>query len=164
MFTRAAFCLLAFTTMAQADIGLPNAQPLGSASFRWLGVTFYDATLYTQENRQFSWQNPMALELRYRKGVSGQKLAGSAVIEIRRLEGKPADFSQFMSKLQSCFRDVRKGDRYVAVSPTVNRIQMSLNGKRTCTVDHPDVRQRFLGIWLSPNSRMPSLSQRLSGE
>ncbi len=149
---------------AAADIGLSNAAPLGSASFRWLGVTFYDATLYTQRAQRFSWSKPMALALTYRQGVSAQKLAGSAEIEIRRLEGTPPDFSQFTSKLKKCFRDVKTGDRYVAVSTASDRVSLSLNGTRTCTVRHPGARKRFLGIWLSPNSRMPRLSSRLRGE
>lgn len=156
--------VIGFANAAMADVGFPNAQPLGSASFRWLGVTFYDATLYTQNTSQFSWQKPMALELQYRTGVSGRKLAGSAAIEIRRLEGTAPDSSQFVTKLQKCFRDVKKGDRYVAVSTSQNRVQLALNGRRTCTVDHSDARQRFFGIWLSPNSRMPTLSRQLRGE
>ncbi len=164
MLKLAAILVFAFSSVAVADVGLANAQPLGSASFRWLGVTFYDATLYTQRTSQFSWQTPMALELKYRKGVSGQKLAGSAAIEIRRLEGTPHDYSQFVGKLQKCFRNVEKGDRYVALSSSPNKLQLSLNGRQTCTVEHPNARQRFFGIWLSPNSRMPTLSRRLRGE
>ncbi|MBT8153167.1 chalcone isomerase family protein [Epibacterium ulvae] len=164
MFKLAILLVFVFFSTALADVGLPNAKPLGSASFRWLGVTFYDATLYTQQASQFSWQKPMALELRYRKGVSGQKLAGSAAIEIKRLEGTPADYSQFVGKLQRCFRNVEKGDRYVALSSSPNTLQLSLNGRQTCTVNHPNARQRFFGIWLSPNSRMPGLSRRLRGE
>lgn len=151
-------------SIAHADIGLSNAVRLGSASFRWLGVTIYDATLYTQSSKSFSWSQPLALELIYKTGVSGKKLAGSAVIEISRLEGKPADHQQFMSKLRSCFRDVKRGDRYIAVSPSQNRVDLSLNGRRTCSVTHPGARERFLGIWLSPKSRAPRLSRRLRGE
>ncbi|MQY44067.1 hypothetical protein GG681_15590 [Epibacterium sp. SM1969] len=163
---RLAFILLFGLTanMAIADVGLSNAVRLGSASFRWLGVNIYDATLYTQSARGFSWNNPLALELIYKTGVSGKKLAGSAVIEISRLEGKPADHQEFMAKLRSCFRDVKTGDRYVAVSPAKNRVNLSLNGRRTCSVNHPGARERFLGIWLSPKSRAPKLSRRLRGE
>jgi hypothetical protein len=88
----------------------------------------------------------------------------STMAELDRLEGPQQDHPTIQQKLRNCFKRVGPEDKFLAVGPQVNRIELFRNGVRTCTVAHANIRARFLDIWLSPNSRFPSLSRKLRGQ
>lgn len=144
--------------------GLRAPVELGKATLRFLGFEIYTATLHIEGARRFDWNQPLSLRIDYARGFSDAELLEGTEKELQRIEGARSDQPQMLQKLASCFRDVNSGDSYVAVSPAANVIDMRLNGQRTCRISHPDLRKRFLGIWLSPNSRSARLSAQLRGE
>ncbi|MFV1443203.1 MULTISPECIES: chalcone isomerase family protein [unclassified Phaeobacter] len=148
---------------ATANTGLSSPTKLGEVTFRWFGLPLYDASLYTEGQTRFDWQNPMALKLSYRRGFSRSQLMQATVAELLRLEGRRADHDQLVGKLDRCFRDVRPGDSFVATTRVPDQVALYLNGKQTCDLRHADARKRFLNIWLSPNSRAARLSSELRG-
>jgi hypothetical protein len=151
-------------TPGEVREALGEARPLGSAVFRWLGVPLYEATLFTPGRASFGWQTPLALQLVYARSLSGEVLVEATIAELERIEGTRPDHARMAKKLDACFRDVAKGDRYVAVAAEPDRIGFWLNGRQTCDLRHPEARQRILGIWLSDDSRSVEVARRLRGE
>ncbi len=152
---------------ARADLvaaGIAEAQKLGRVTVRWFGLPLYDAALYTAGGARFSWQVPMALELAYRREISGESLVAATARELERIEGPQRDHPSILEKLGRCFRDVGPGDWFLAVAPAGDRVEFWFNGVRLCAARHPNLRKRFLGIWLSDEARSVALSRRLRGQ
>ena len=141
-----------------------GAKPLGAVTFRWLGVTLYEAVLFTPGGKGFSWAQPMALQLRYAREISRENLIKATMTELGRMEGARADHGAIETKLAQCFRDVGKGDRFTAAPKGAGRVDLYFNGSRTCTLNHPNIRERFLSIWLSDQARSTRLSRQLRGQ
>ena len=151
-------------TPSEVQAALGDARPLGRATYRWLGLPLYDATLYARGRSGFDWQKPLALELVYARALSDDVLLDSTLSELGRIEGDRPDHPTIRAKLSSCFHNVATGDRYVAMSGAADSISFWLNGRRTCDVSHPDVKRRILGIWLSEQSRAVRNSRALRGQ
>jgi len=142
----------------------PEMQMRGAVNFNLFGFRIYSARLYTPEGQQFSWANPVALELNYNRTISQERLTSVTLSELKRLEEGRSDYASLEPKLNTCFRDVKDGDQFLALGKDKNTIEFWFNGARTCRLSHTEIRKRFLGIWLSEDSRAPRLSQRLRGE
>jgi hypothetical protein len=83
--------------------------------------------------------------------------------EFARLEGPQSDHATIEQKLENCFADVGPNDRFLAVGPAQDSVSLFRNDRRTCNLNHPNIRERFLDIWLSLDSRFPAVSRRLRG-
>ncbi len=160
----AALSLAAPLFASPSPTGLKAPVQLGQATLRFLGFEIYTATLHTEGAERFSWDQPLSLRLDYARGFSDQELLQGTEKELQRIEGTQPDQAVMLQKLATCFRPVAAGDNYVAIATAPNTVEMRLNGQRICRVSHPDLRRRFLGIWLSPNSRSARLSAQLRGE
>ena len=147
-----------------AMAGLPNPEVIGEASLGVIGITAYDARLFTSNGVPFDWAVPMALELDYKRGFSADDLLRGTEAEMRRTMGDSADMPTVIALLDDCFLAVENGDSYFAVSLSPDQIDLWRNGTQTCTVNYPDIRKRFLSIWLSDQSRFSTLSRKLRGQ
>lgn len=139
---------------------LPDAELRGAATFRFVGFPLYKARLFTQSGAPLDWNKDFALELQYMRNLTEYDLVESTMREFARL-GSNVPVRQ---QLQTCFDDVRKGDRYTAISQGQNKVAFWLNGKRTCTLSHPKIKSRFMGIFLGDNTRSKSFTRKLKGE
>ncbi|MDE4173396.1 chalcone isomerase family protein [Phaeobacter sp. PT47_59] len=144
--------------------GLVQPVELGSATLRWLGLAVYRARLHTDGANRFDWNRPLALEIEYFRSITRADLTQSTRSELQRIEGTRPDLEALTRKLDGCFRDVDKGDVFTAVSVRPDSMELYLNGERTCAIRHEGLRKRFLGIWLSENSRSARLSAELRGQ
>lgn len=147
----------------EVESRLNNPAPIGQARVRWLGISLYQASLFTPSGSPFDWSQPFALRLDYDQDIDGERLISTTIKEMRRMEGAREDHTDIATKLTACFRDVRDGDRYVALAQGRDRIGFWLNGTQVCDLRHDGIRERLLGIWLSENSRMPNLTRQLRG-
>lgn len=129
----------------------------------WLGFRVFDITVFTQGGARYDPVKQAALELRYARRFSKKSLTTATMEELDRLEGTQPDHPEISRKLQSCFSDVGPGDRFLAVGATKDQVTLYRNGAQTCRLDHPNIRARFLDIWLSLDSRFPAVSRRLRG-
>lgn len=148
---------------SEVEANLPKAELRGSAQLRWLGFRIYDARLFTSNAAAFDWSSPFALELDYKRGFSRKQLVSATGKELTRLEGDQPDQPEILQKLNTCFNTVEAGDRFVALGAAKDRVDFLFNGKRTCKLQHPNIRQRVLSIWLSDQARDPKLSRKLRG-
>ncbi|MBU2980469.1 hypothetical protein KO498_01465 [Lentibacter algarum] len=139
---------------------LPGAELRGVATFRYVGFPLYEARLFTQSGAPLDWNKDFGLELKYMRKLTGYDLVEGTMRELNRTG--PA--LPVRDQLQICFRDVRKGDRYVAVSKGQNQIGFWLNGTRVCTLRHPQIKTRFMAIFLGDNSRSKYFTRELKGQ
>lgn len=144
--------------------GLTNPAIVGQARLSFLGFAAYDAILFTENAAPYTPGKPVALELTYRRQFTAKQLTDATATELKRLFGASADMMAAAQRLGTCFRSVNAGNRFTAVSRNANDLQLYLNGTRTCQLGDPQIAQRFLAIWLSDQSRYPSLSRQLRGQ
>lgn len=144
--------------------GMMQPVELGSSTLHWFGLAIYRARLFTEGRNRFDWQLPLALEIEYFRNITREDLTQSTRSEIERMEGRKQDLDALIGKLDSCFRSVGNGDVFTAVSLRPDQLAIYLNGARTCALRHTGIRKRFLGIWLSDNSRSTRLTSQLRGD
>ena len=161
---------LAITFGSLADLGattripgLDNPAEVGSATLSFLGFTVYRGRLFTEEGRSFAPGEPVALEIIYNRDFSAEQMLDTTRSELERVEpGRPGQ-DALVDRLADCFRDVSRGDQFLAASESPDRLRLWLNGTQTCDVRGDEIGKRFLSIWLSDNSRFPRLSRQLRG-
>lgn len=137
----------------------------GTATARLWGKKLYDAELWTASDGPFDQREPFALTLRYAYAFSADLLARTSVKEIVRVEGgRVADHTVLEQRLRNCLVDVDRGTRITGVSHGENRASLFVNGRKTCTLAYPRLRDRFFGIWLAPTSRDARSASRLKGQ
>ncbi len=139
---------------------LPGAELRGEAVFRLFGFPIYRARLYTQTGEPLNWDRDFALELTYLRALSRADLTKYTLRELERTGGA----LPVRRQLDRCFADVQKGDRFAAVSQGQDRIGFWLNGRRTCTLQHPRIKSRFMAIFLGDDTRSRSFTRKLRGE
>ncbi|GGA05028.1 hypothetical protein [Neptunicoccus cionae] len=143
---------------------LGGASLKGTASARLWGKKLYDAELWTASGGTFDQREPFALTLRYAHAFSADLLARTSVKEIVRVEGgRLSDHGALEQRLRRCLVDVAKGVRVTGVSQGPDRASLFVNGRKTCTLTYPRLRDRFFGIWLAPTSRDARSASRLKG-
>ncbi|PLS21907.1 hypothetical protein [Neptunicoccus cionae] len=137
----------------------------GMASARLWGRKLYDAELWTASAGTFDQREPFALSLRYAYPFSAELLARTTIKEIVRVEGgRVSDHGAFEQRLRNCLVDVDTGVRVTGVSHGPDRASLFVNGRKTCTLAYPRLRDRFFGIWLAPTSRDARAASRLKGQ
>jgi hypothetical protein len=155
--------LILLGQMVQASViskAMPGAALRGEASFRFLGFPLYRARLFTPSGAALDWGQDMALELTYQRPLSQYDLVEGTLREFKRL-GAPLPLR---AQLNRCFRPVAKGDRYTAISKGPNRLDFWRNDTKTCSLKHPNIKQRFMAIFLGKNTRSARFTRRLRGD
>lgn len=139
---------------------LPDAQLRGAATFRFVGFPIYEAQLFTRAGAPLDWETDFGLELTYLRSLTGKDLVEGTLRELERTGAVLPPRAQ----LELCYRDVRKGDRYVAVSKGPDAIGFWLNDKFICTLSQPRIKTSFMQIFLGDNTRSQSFARALRGE
>ena len=139
---------------------LPGAEMRGKATFRFLGLPMYEARLFTVGGEPLNWRRDFGLELNYYRRLTQRDLVLSTLKEMDRT-GPPVPVRD---QLERCFDDVRRGDRYLAITNGRDEVMFWRNGTRTCTLAYPDIKQRFMAIFLGDNTRSKSFTRRLKGQ
>lgn len=139
-------------------------RPLGSAEVTLFFFDLYRADLWTPADGAFSWSQPFALSLTYKRDFSAAELADSSIQEIARVGGvDEAVHAGLEAPLRGCFADVSDGDRITGVSLGADAARFFVNARYTCDIDYPSFSRLFFGIWLDPRSRDPEAARALLG-
>jgi len=169
---RSALAALALTFAAgpaaanPAEVGaaIPNAQTVGAAPYRLLGITVFEAELFAPSG-DFSWQQPFALSLTYARSARQTTIINRTISEMsQRGAGSAAQLAPLRQQLERCFPNVARGDRITGVSTAANTARFYVNGARSCQVEWPNFRRHFFGIWLDARGGQAAMSARLRGE
>lgn len=158
-----ALALLVLSMGAQASTiktVLPDAEMRGAATFRFVGFPLYEAQLFTKSGAPLDWNKDFGLELKYLRNLTEYDLVEGTMRELNRTGAA----LPVRGQLEKCFRDVRKGDRYLAISKGPNQLGFWHNGNRVCTLSHPRIKNRFMSIFLGDNTRSKSFTRKLKGE
>lgn len=155
--------LCAHSPPHEVRANVAGAQMLGAASYRWLGLPLYDATLYTTDGMSFDWSRKVALQLVYARKLSRDTLVNATLAELVRMERSRQDHPAIRKKLTACMRGTTTGDRIVAISTGRDSMSFWFNGWKTCDLSHPGIKRRVLGIWLSEGTRFARQSRALKG-
>jgi hypothetical protein len=158
-----ALALMFGPALAQASpikSALSGAELRGEATFRFVGLPLYEARLFTEGGAPLDWSKDIGLELKYLRNLSEFDLVDGTMREFKRT----GTALPLRGQLEGCFDNVRKGDRYVAVSSGQNEIDFWHNGKRMCTLAYPQIKNRFMAIFLGENTRSKSFTRKLRDE
>lgn len=141
-------------------------KPLGEATYKKAMFTLYDASLCADSKKtSFDMDAPFVLALDYRRKFSSEQITKAAIHEMARFARKDKeDFADIEPIFLECFSDVKKGDQIVAVSDNETKARFYYNGEIACSVDYPEFRELFFGIWLGTETRVPKQAALLKGE
>ena len=154
----------ALSTPPEVQANLTNASLTGAAIASILTKTIYDAELWSEDGKPFTIKDDFALALTYKASFNASVLAWATVLEIARIEdAKKAKFEDLEQKLNTCFSDVKRGDRFTAMPAGADNITFFLNGQKSCNLSYPKLTERFFGIWLGPKTRDAKISAKLKG-
>lgn len=142
-----------------AELGEPRK--LGDARYQVLAWSIFDAELWATQP-SFSWDQPFALSLTYQRDVRESSIVTRSVNGMAD-RVRIASPERLTALLQTCFTDVRAGDRFTGVSLDEDRARFYLNGRQTCEMSWPGFRRAFFGIWLDGRGDDPAFSARLTG-
>jgi hypothetical protein len=147
----------------EVDRSFPGAQLVGEARYRILAWHVFDASLWTTSGA-FSWSEPFALTLTYRRSFSARAIAERTIAEMSsRGAGETRALAPLRDRLEACFANVTPGDRITGVSTGPNSARFYFNGERRCEIEWPHFQRRFFGIWLDARGEARRLSVQLRG-
>ncbi len=146
----------------QSLLGQPQA--LGSGQFRYLGFKVYDAQMFAPRGQGFDRDGKYALKIEYLRKIRRKVLLRASLDELERIEGDQADHPEILTKLTSCYRDIRPGDRIVASPRDANALRFWVNGTQTCTLQHENIRDRYMAIWLGDKARDKQFAGQVMAE
>ena len=161
-----AACLLLVASTAYAALPawretVPELKASGQGRMSFLGLTIYDATLWTRNG--WSSREPFALELTYARSISREQLVSSSVEEMQRVGVAREQAEAWAVPMRSVFVDVKPGDRLIGVfRPDQGASFYSQHGLIGEIRDVAFARA-FAGIWLDPRTRDPALRRKLLG-
>lgn len=142
------------------------ARPQGRARMRFLGMTVYDIFLWAPAAVQSDAieRQPLALEIVYRMGLSGERIAERSLAEMKRA-GTAIDESaaRWLAEMRRLFPDVADGDRITGVQQPGQAARFHVNGRFAGELRDARFAALFFGIWLAPWTSEPRLRLQLLG-
>lgn len=161
LFLSAVLCLAPLASAATPlSTALPEAEPRGQATLRYLGFQIYDAKLFTKGGAPLDWSQDFALELTYKRNLSQYDLVEATLREMARM----GNAMPIRAQLETCYQAVTPGDRYLAVSRGPDQLQFWRNDRAVCTLSQKDIKAKFMEIFLGDDSRSRRFSRALLGQ
>jgi hypothetical protein len=156
---------------------------VGEADARFWGFRLYHATLWS-DRRPFDPARPFALELRYYRSISRDRIVSTSIDEIARLAAADrasagdapgsdsalpsGKMQQWRQRLLAAMVDVDDGDRLIGVYLPGRGVRFYLVRKGQAEqvlgeIDDDEFARAFFAIWLDSHTREPSLRAHLLG-
>jgi hypothetical protein len=163
-----ALALLMTAALAQQQLALPGTTVIGSGTFRWFGLTLYEATLFAERD-SFNANNwattPLALELAYTRTLAGDKIAVASADEIKKLGlGNATQLRAWEAAMKQLFPNVTEGTRLTGVYRPGQPTRFLLNGDPLGEIADHAFGPAFFAIWLHPETSAPKLRSALLGK
>ena len=166
--------LLALTAPAHAEAPLPpphvqkylaDARLAGTGKLTWYGIHVYDARLYVPGagiDSRNSAGSPFALELTYKRSLTGRAIAASSRDEIERLGfGSAAARARWHEQMVKLFPDVKRDHRLAGVNVPGRGARFYYDGVPLGSIDDPEFANAFFAIWLDERTIAPRLRESL---
>ncbi len=149
----------AVQAMAGAEL-----QPRGHGRLRFLGLSVYDASLWTARDFRASRfeEHPFALELIYLRDFADTEIARASLEQMRR-HGTfdEAQAGRWQAQLVAALPSVRKGERLAGVHRPGRGVSFFHQGQPVGEVADPQFARLFFAIWLGEATSAPALRQAL---
>jgi len=142
---------------------LQSARLAGEGELRFLGFRVYTARLWVHGNARNTadlLQQPLALELRYLRNLSGETIVEGSDKEIARLGfGDAAQRTRWSSQMARVFPSVKEGDRLTGLFDPARGVRFFHNDQPIGAIDDAEFGRAFPSIWLDERTQAPSLRQ-----
>jgi len=148
----------------EAARALVGSRLVGEGTLRFLGFDIYRARLWVAPGFDANdyAAHPLALELTYHRGFSGEAIAKRSLEEMRRVGSfTPEQAARWQQALQAALPDVKSGDRLLGVYQPGTGAVFRMGGRVVGEVADAEFARLFFGIWLSPQTSEPALRQAL---
>jgi hypothetical protein len=156
-----AMALPAWSAPAYLAADVPAARLSGQGTFRWFGLSIYQAKLWVGANGTAA-DAPLALELTYSRSLDGKKIAESSAEEIAKLGlGTPAQQADWLTRMTALFPNVEDGTIITGVYLPVLGARFYLDGKPLGEIADPAFARAFFAIWLDPKTSADGLRKDL---
>jgi hypothetical protein len=137
---------------------------VGQQRFTYWGFEVYDASLWASAPFVAEdWaKQPLVLELRYLRDFKGADIAQRSMDEMQ--GQRPLSNTQqsnWSTTLQSLIPNVRAGERITGIYAPDKGMQLLHQDRVLGELRDPEFAQRFLGIWLAPETSQRKLRQQL---
>ena len=156
------------TTTPAASSRLNNwlASPklMGQQRFTYWGFAVYDASLWANTSfASLEWaQHALVLELRYLRDFKGADIAQRSIDEMHGQRALNAAQTQnWSAQLRQLIPNVREGERLTGVYTPNKSLQLFHQDQLVGEVRDGELAQRFMGIWLAPETSQRQLRQQL---
>jgi len=140
----------------ESILNRPNLQ--GAGKFTYFGFHVYDASLYRSE---LPGSQDFALDIQYRKSLSGQSIATQSIQEMKKLGHSSSQLSLWERELLRIFPNIEPGETLTAVFKPKEGTIFFHNGKRIAQISSIEFSKAFFSIWLDPKTTAPSLRGKL---
>jgi hypothetical protein len=165
--------LLLVLTVALAQARTPphvtkyfaDARLAGIGKYTWYGFHVYDARLYvptTGIDRGNPAASAFALELTYKRSLSGRAIADASRDEIERMGfGTDQLRARWHAQMVELFPDVEPDHTLAGVNLPGRGVRFYLDGKALGSIDDPQFAHAFFAIWLDERTSAPRLRESL---
>lgn len=139
---------------------------VGRGELTWLGLTIYQASLWTVDGKYQSidQSKPIALAITYQKNIDSQALVERTVEEWEHLNIFDSKTRKFWGdRLVTIWPDVKPEDNITTLLTTDQKTRFYYNDKLIAELNEPEFGKALLSIWLDPNTSEPGLRKRLIG-
>jgi len=144
---------------------IPQVSLKGSGTYRWFGLSIYDASLWTGPD---GWSDQpkqkIALDLRYARSLVGRKIADASVQEMEKLQlGSTTQRQQWLQQMTALFPDVKEGTHITGIYVPNETARFYLDGKLLGEIRDAEFARAFFAIWLDQHTSAPDLRKKLLG-
>jgi hypothetical protein len=137
---------------------------VGQQRFTYWGFEVYDASLWASEPfAPDDWvKQLLVLELRYLRDFKGADIAQRSIDEMQGQRPLSAiQQNNWSATLQALIPNVRTGERITGIYTPDKGMQLLHQDRLLGDMRDTDLAQRFLGIWLAPETSQRKLRQQL---
>ncbi|PIT71621.1 chalcone isomerase family protein [Limnohabitans sp. B9-3] len=143
---------------------LTTPRLMGQQRFTFWGFSVYDASLWA--NATFSasdWdRQALVLDLRYLRDFKGADIAQRSMDEMQGQRAlTPAQTQNWSTLLNQLIPNVRAGERLTGVYVPQKGLQLLHQEQLLGEMRDAELAQRFMGIWLAPETSQRQLRQQL---
>jgi len=137
---------------------------VGQQRLTYWGFDIYDASLWASSPfAPDAWaKQTLVLKLRYLRDFKGADIAQRSIDEMQGQRAlTPAQLKSWSATLQALIPNVRSGESITGVYQPDKGMQLLHQDRLLGELSDTELAQRFLGIWLAPETSQRQLRQQL---
>ena len=146
---------------AQRDARL---EKVGEAKLEVLFWSIYRSRLYSPDGTYKPGVRPLRLEIEYLRDIRSEDLVKRTGDEWEQLGVTDPAREEWLATLRALWPDVSKNDVLAVELDEESRATFFHNERRLGSIEDSDFGQRFVDIWLSPDSSRPEMRLALTGK